>query len=70
MPSIIIKYLKCKMKNILNKIDEAIASKNTSEETRKLLIEAKKELLRAKTEPQIFQILALIIKIITGFLDN
>ncbi len=58
------------MKNILEKIDEAVASNKTSEENKKLLLEAKEELIKAKTEKRIIQIIAIIIKIITGFLDD
>lgn len=58
------------MKNILEKIDEAVASNKTSEENKKLLLEAKEELIKAKTEKRIIQIIAIIIKIITGFSDD
>lgn len=58
------------MKNILEKIDEAVASKKTSEENKKLLLETKEELIKAKTEKKIIQIIAIIIKIITGFSDD
>jgi hypothetical protein len=57
------------MKNILEKIDEAIASETTSEENKKLLLEIKEELLIAKSENksefEILKIIALLIKIIT-----
>jgi len=55
------------MKNIIEKIDEAIASNKTSEENKKVLAEAKKELIKAKTETRVLQALAIIIKIISGF---
>jgi hypothetical protein len=58
------------MKNIIEKIEEAVASKKTSEENKKLLLEAKEELIKAKTEKRIIQIIAIIIKIITGFSDD
>lgn len=54
------------MENILEKIDEAVASEKTSEENRKILLEAKKELIKAKTETRVFQVIGIIIKIITG----
>lgn len=57
------------MKNILEKIDEAIASETTSEENKKLLLEIKEELLIAKSENksefEILKIIALLIKFIT-----
>lgn len=56
--------------NILSKIDEALASKNTSEETKTLLSEVKYELKAAKTEKRVAQIIAILIKIITGFFDD
>ncbi|GAB3710079.1 hypothetical protein GCM10028861_02610 [Flavobacterium koreense] len=68
--SIEIKY-NCKMKNILEKINEAIASDKTSEENKKLLLEIKEELEIAKSENkselEILKIITLLIKIITDF---
>lgn len=59
------------MKNILEKINEAIASDKTSEENKKLLLEIKEELLNAKSENkselEILKIITLLIKIITDF---
>ena len=57
-------------KKILKKIDEAIASKGNTEETKKLLKEVKTELKQAKTEKRIAQLMAILIKIITGLFDN
>lgn len=61
------------MKNILEKIDEAIASETTSEENKKLLLEIKKELLIAKSENkselETLKIIALLIKIFTDFFE-
>jgi len=54
------------MKNILEKIDEAIASDVTSEETKKLLIEIREELTNAKTELKVLEIVAALVKIFTG----
>jgi|GEM_PF-2725930 len=56
--------------NILNKINEALASKSTSEETKKLLSEVKYELKQAKTEKRVAQVIAILIKVITGFFDE
>lgn len=59
------------MKTILEKIDEAVASNKTSEENKILLLEAKKELINAKTDNksdlEILKIITLLIKIITDF---
>ncbi|WP_460573643.1 hypothetical protein [Flavobacterium koreense] len=59
------------MKNILEKINEAIASDKTSEENKKLLLEIKEELEIAKSENkselEILKIITLLIKIITDF---
>ena len=57
-------------KNILKKIEEALASKRTSEETKKILSEVKYELKQAKTEKRVAQIIAILIKVITGFFDD
>ncbi len=57
-------------KEIFKKIDEAIASSETPEETKKLLQEVKEELKNAKTEKRIAQIMAILIRIITGFFDD
>ncbi|WP_053976891.1 hypothetical protein [Mangrovimonas xylaniphaga] len=56
--------------NILEKIEEALASQNTTQETKKLLEEVKSELKKAKTEKRIVQLIAILIKIITGFFDD
>jgi len=55
---------------IIKKIDEAINRKNTSNENKLLLIEARKKLIKAKTENRIIKIVAVIIKVITGLFDN
>jgi len=55
---------------ILDKINEAIASKKNSEETKKLLKEIKLELAQAKTEKRVAQAIAILIKLITGFFDD
>ena len=61
------------MKNILEKIDEAIASNKTSEENKILLTEVKKELINAqsdnKSDLEILKIIALLIKIFTDFFE-
>lgn len=61
------------MKNILEKIDEAIASNKTSEENKILLTEVKKELINAQSENksdlEILKIIALLIKIFTDFFE-
>ena len=57
-------------KKIFKKIDEAIASKNNTEETKKLLKEVKTELKQAKTEKRVAQLIAILIKVITGFFDD
>lgn len=61
------------MKNILEKIDEAVASETTSEENKKLLLEIKEDLLNAKSENkselEILKIVALLIKIISDFFE-
>lgn len=61
------------MKNILEKIDEAIASNKTSEENKILLTEIKKELINAqsdnKSDLEILKIIALLIKIFTDFFE-
>ena len=56
--------------NILQQIDEALASKHTSEETKKLLSEVKYELKQAKSEKRVAQVIAILVKIITGFFDD
>ena len=58
------------MQEIYKKIDEAIASEKTSEETKVLLKEIKSELKRANTEKKVASILALLIKLITGLFDD
>ena len=57
-------------KNILDKINEAIASDNTSEENKILLQEVKTKLEKAKNENTIIKIVAIAIKIITGLFED
>lgn len=57
-------------KNILKKIDEALKSRESTEETKKLLREVKIELKQAKTEKRVAQLIAILIKVITGFFDD
>lgn len=57
-------------KNILKRIDEAIASNTTSEKNKKLFKEAKTKLKQAKTENRIIKIVAVVIKIMTGLFED
>ncbi|WP_179004285.1 hypothetical protein [Winogradskyella forsetii] len=57
-------------KNILDKINDALLSDEISDETKVLLIDVKRNLKQAKTEKRITQIVAVLIKIITGFFDD
>lgn len=57
-------------KNILDKIDEALASDNTSEKNKRLLKEVKTKLEKVKTENKVIKIVAVVIKIITGLFED
>lgn len=51
-------------KELLKQIDEAIASENTSDSNKKLLIKVKKDLIKAKTEKQYLSFAIKIIELI------
>ena len=57
-------------KKILEKIEEHLNSVNLSQEDKKQLIELKEELIIANKEKRILYLIAILIKIITGFLDD
>ena len=57
-------------KHILKKIDEAIASDETSEKNKILFEEAKNKLIQAKTENKIIKIVAVVIRIMTGLFED
>jgi hypothetical protein len=58
------------LKNIIEKIDEYLNSDSLSKEERLRLLEIKKELEIAKEQSRVIYLISILIKIITGFLDD
>jgi len=53
--------------NLKKQIDEAIASKNTSDANRKILVEIREELKNAKNEKQYFSLALKLIELVGAF---
>ena len=58
------------LKNIIKKIDKHLNSDSLSKEEKLRLLEIKRELEIAKEQSRIIYLISILIKIITGFLDD
>lgn len=58
------------LKNIIKKIDKHLKSDSLSKEERLRLLEIKEELNKTKEQSRIIYLISILIKIITGFLED
>lgn len=58
------------MKNIIKKIDKYLESDDLSKEEKLRLLQIKIELQKTKEKSKIIYLISILIKVITGFLDD